>query len=394
MATIAAPAPVQKPGLLAPKEEKALYAYAVSGKASGLDPLVMNHPVYGQAAAALLGCQQFQAGNLEACVQQLSNVISGYSPIEANPFVVKYMPDFFYDLEIAGGVIVRLPLTNAALTLILAEALQDLQRGDEAIHYVEQLDPTYPALLSLTELYAERGDWNEMLRLTDRLPVDSEVTALLAILRSRAHLALGQLVAAKECLKPLISSKKHTENIRFKALVQRSSISLEEKAYGRAVADLEKILAENSQIRGVREAILAVEHAKQEAEEAKAASVAAKAAAAQQLREEKAAAAQRLREEKAAAALRLREEKAAAALRLREEKAAQKRAQLIQPVIQTGIISLSDGENTVERTQTDKQDSPIGSQEKAPGFYPDPEGVAPYRYWDGRGWTTRIRMTQ
>ncbi|WP_442860097.1 DUF2510 domain-containing protein [Arthrobacter sp. zg-Y179] len=27
-------------------------------------------------------------------------------------------------------------------------------------------------------------------------------------------------------------------------------------------------------------------------------------------------------------------------------------------------------------------------------FYPDPEGVAPFRYWDGEAWTSRVRMTQ
>lgn len=376
------PAPAPKPGLLAPKEEKALYAYAISQQIPGLDPQVMQHPVYGHAAAALLGLQQFRAGNDEACAAQLRSVIHGPAPIETNPFVLKYLSGFIFDLEIAGGVIVSLPLTSAALTLVLAEALQSLQRDTEAIQYVEQLDPTYPALLSLTELYADRQDWEEILRLTDRVPVDSEVTALLAILRSQAHLELGQMVAAKECLKPLTASKKHSENIRFKALVHRSNISLAEKAYGRAVADLEKILAENSQVRGIREAIAEINQAKLDAESQK-----ANAAA------EKAAEAQRLRDQKAAEVARRREEKAADAQRLRAEKAAAKLAQNNAPLIQTGVISLSDddADTPSEDQASDTANETMG---KSPGFYPDPEGVAPFRYWDGDSWTSRVRMTQ
>lgn len=362
-----------KPGLLSPKEEKALYAYAVSRQAPELDPLVMQHPIYRHAAAALLGLQLFQAGNYEAAAVQLRGAVHGPAPIETNPFLLKYLPGFNYDLEIAGGVIVTLPLTNAALTLVLAEALQSLQCGDEAIQYVEQLDPTYPALLSLTELYSDRQDWEEVLRLTDRVRVESEVTALLSILRSQAHLELGQLVAAKECLKPVTASKKYSENIRFKALVQRSNIGLEEKAYGRAVADLEKILAENSQVRGIREAIAEINRAKLEADQQKANVAAQKAAEAQRLREAKAAEAQRAREEKAAA----------------------KRAAKETPVIQTGVISLSDDE---AGNQDDAvplgPDAPDRDTGKAPGFYPDPEEVAPFRYWDGRSWTSRVRMSQ
>ncbi|WP_434614654.1 DUF2510 domain-containing protein [Arthrobacter sp. A5] len=381
--------------MLAPKEEKALYAYAVTRHAAELDPRVIQHPVYGQAAAALLGLQHLQAGNNEACVQALQSVIHGQPPIEANHFMSKYLPHFSFELEIAGGVTAQFPMTNAALTLALVEALQSLQRIPEAIEYVEGLNPTYPALLSLAELYSDQGNWSEVIRLTDSLPVDSELTGLLAILRSQAHFELDQLVAAKECLKPLTASKKYSDNLRFKALALRSNISLEEKAYARAIADLEKILAENSQISGIREAIADVHQAREDAEQLKAQAVAAKAAETLRIREEKGAEAQRLRDEKTAEAQRLRGAKAAEALRLREEKAAAKLALNATPVMQTSIINLSDDLEKEAPVINDKPASDLAvDSANEPGFYPDPEGAAPYRYWDGKAWTSRVRMTK
>ncbi len=398
---IAAPAPAPrstpaaKLGLLSPKEEKALYAYAVTRQVAQLDPLVLKHPVYGQAAAALLGLQHLQAGDSEACVQAVQSVIHGQPPIEANPFMSKYLPSFSFELEIAGGVTAQLPLTNAALTLALVEALQALERIPEAIQYLEQLDPTYPALLSLTELYSDQCDWEEVIRLTDLLPVDSELTGLLAILRAQAHFELDHLVAAKECLKPLTTGKKFSDNLRFKALALRSNISLGERAYARATADLEKILAENFQIAGIREAIADVDQARADAERLKAEAVSAKAAATVRARKEMAAEAQRLRDERTAEMQRKREAKAAENLVLREEKASAKSALNNVPVMRAGIINLSDNVELdslapVEETLV----APMSPTDREAGFYPDPEEVAPYRYWDGDSWTSRVRMTQ
>lgn len=405
--------PLAKPGLFAPKEEKALYAFTVTRQVAVLDPLVLQHPAYAPVAAAILGIQHLDSGEMEQSVQTLQSVVHGLSPIESNSFVTKYLSTYGFDLEIAGGVTARFPLSQTSLVLALAEALQSLERIPEAIQYIEQLDPSHPALLSLTELYSDLNDWDEVIRLTDNIPVDSEITALLAIMRSQAHFSLEQLVAAKECLKPLTASKKYSDNIRFKALAMRSDISFAEKAYARAIADLEKILSENSQIPGIREALQYVNNVKAGEERQKAQAAQDKAAEAIRvrdkkkaereaealaLREEKEAAALRLREEKQATALRLREEKQAAALRLREEKAAALYARQNPPVVQAGIINLSDDVETVDLALpsqiVEATVLPVEvSTSKEPGFYPDPEGVAPFRFWDGSEWTSRIRMT-
>lgn len=393
--------------MFSPKEEKALYAYFVSRKDVALDPSVMLQPVYAQTAYTLLGLQFLASGHTEDCIHALQNALAGPLPLESNKFIHRYFPNYRLDLDIAGGVSVQLPVSSDAVSLALAEALQSQGRVDEAINCVEQASPTYPALLSLTELYSEKQDWQEVVRLTDYIEVGSEIGALLAIFRSQAHLYLGQMTAAKECLKPITASKKYSVNLRFQALALRSSISLEEKAYGRAIADLERILAENSQVPGIRQALDAVNATKHDAEQAKVQAAEQKVAEAEQdreakkaetarIRDEKAAEVLRVRAEKSAEAVRVREEKAAAAAKLREEKAAAKLALQNVPVMQTGVINLSDDviDEEPARPRAPKEESiPTTAGPKAAGFYPDPEGVAPFRYWDGNSWTPRIRMT-
>ena len=378
-----------------------MYAYFISRKDIALDEAVLLQPVYAQTAYALIGIQYLAHGHMEDCIQALQSALAGPLPIESNNFINKYLPSYHIDLDIAGGVSVQLPVSSDAISLALAEALQSQGRLDDAINCVEHASPTYPALLSLTELYSEKQNWHEVVRLTDYIEVGSEIGALLAIMRSRAHLNLDQLIAAKECLKPIIASKKYSANLRLQALALRSNISLEEKAYGRAIADLEKILAEDSRVPGVIQALEAVNFAKNEAENSKLEAAQQRLLDAEQAREAKKAETLRLREEKAAETLRLREEKAAAAAKLREEKAAAKLAAQTVPVIQTGVISLSDdSDSDVAATSpappaTASAPEAVNSatQFKEAGFYPDPEGIAPFRYWDGNAWTTRIRMT-
>lgn len=394
--------PIQavKPGVFAPKEEKSLYAYFVTRKDVVLDPAVMMQPVYAQTAFVLLGMQFMESGHVNDCIHALQNALTGPVPLESNNFINKYFPSYSVELEIAGGVSVRFPMSSDAISLALAEALQSQGLLDEAIRCVEEVTPTYPALLSLTELYSDKENWKEVIRLTDFIEVSSEVGALLAIMRSRAHLNLGQLTAAKECLKPLTASKKYSDNLRFQALALRSGISLEEKAYGRAIADLEKILAENSQIPGILQALESANSAKNTAEQAKVHAAERKVVEAEKAREAKKAETARLREEKSAEALRAREEKAAAAAKLREEKAIDKLARERMPVVQAGFISLSDDPSDDTTSEGDSSQGAqqntlsAGTVDKEAGFYPDPEGIAPFRYWDGAAWTSRVRMKQ
>ncbi|HSN36572.1 MAG TPA: DUF2510 domain-containing protein [Arthrobacter sp.] len=367
--------------MFAPKEEKFLFTFISQPEALNLDDSVLAHPQYAKLANVLLGLRHLIHGRTDPAVGYLRAALSLSGELEAHSFTQKYLAGYRLTLGIAGGVAVELPLSHDAATLALAEGLQIQDQTQAAVYYVEALDPSYPALLSLADLYLDLEDWNEVLRLTNGVAIDSEITAMLAIFRAKSHLALGELVAAKECIKSLTAGKKHGTGLRFQALALRSEISLAEGAFARATADLEKILAEDASVPGLREALTRIRHRQQELEQEKSDAAREKLRAAEMKREQ----AERAKEEKRAESERVRAEKAAERERLLAHRTAPK------PALRAAVIDLSFDEDALPSAS-----EPPSAHSKAgallPGFYPDPEEVAPFRYWDGSAWTSRIRM--
>jgi len=369
-----------RPGLFAPKEEKALFNFVSQPEASSLDTSVLDHTQYAKLANTLLGLRYLKNRQIDPAVRHLRAAASLDGGVESHGFTQKYLADYRLNLGIAGGVSVELPLSHDAAILALAEGLQIQGQTETAVFYVESLDPSLPALLSLTDLYSDLQDWDEVLKLTDRVSISSELTAMLALFRAKAHLALREHVAAKEC-KTLTASKKYGPGLRFQALALRAEISLADGAFARATADLEKILAEDSSVPGIREAITRVQQRQEEVEQQKAGAARDKERAAELKRQQ----AERDKEEKRAAAERIRAEKAAE----RDRQKAQRNTPV--PAMQAAVIDLSlDDDGPPARSEPKPDQQAAGAL--APGFYADPEKIAPFRYWDGSAWTSRIRM--
>ncbi|MDJ0319510.1 DUF2510 domain-containing protein [Pseudarthrobacter sp. PS3-L1] len=385
-----------------------LFAFVSAPETFSLDEAVLANQQYAKLSHALLGLRLLTNGRTQEAVEHLRTAVSLNGALELHAFTAKYLPSYRLTLGIAGGVSVDLPISDDAIVLALAEGLQNLDQAQVAIYYVEALDPSYPALLSLTDLYMDMEDWHEVVRLTDGIAIDSELTATLAIFRSKSHLALGELVAAAECIKTLAPSKKYGTEVRFQALALRAEVSLREGSPARALADLERILAEDSTVPGLRDAMARVRDRQKELDHEKEA--AARQAAgekeraaemkrelAERAKEEKRQEVERVREEKRQLAERAKEEKRAEVERVKAEKAAAKEVLQAQraapkPVLQAGIIDLSVDDEDIAADSGEREQVQADAGAMAPGFYPDPQEVAPYRYWDGSDWTSRIRM--
>ncbi len=161
-------------------------------------------------------------------------------------------------LDVADGVSAQLPIARDVIGLALAEVLQELGDLTGAISVVEQLEPSTVAAVSLAELYAQTGSWDEVISLTEGVSNDDEPSTFLLIQRGAALREQGFFDAAREALKEAMRVRSRPPELRHQALVERAGTYLAQGKTAMARKDLEKVLAENSQYPGLRERLAAL----------------------------------------------------------------------------------------------------------------------------------------
>jgi tetratricopeptide (TPR) repeat protein len=122
-----------------------------------------------------------------------------------------------------------------------------------AIDVVEQLEPTTYSAVSLAELYAQTGRWDDVIELTEGLSNEDDASALLLVFRGQAFREQGFHDAAHEALKEALRARSREAPIRHLALSERARNYLAQGKKAMARKDLERILAEDSSYEGVRE---------------------------------------------------------------------------------------------------------------------------------------------
>lgn len=173
---------------------------------------------------------------------------------EEDPFIVKYFGDMpVAAIGIAPGIMAQMPCSRDLIGLALAEVLQARDQVDEAIDTVERVTPTTHAAVSLAELYSEAGRYDEVIELTNGITNEDDTTALLLVYRGIAFARQRLFEAARESFKEALKSKKRATEVRHLALRQRAEAYAGEGKKAQARKDLERILAEDASVEGVRE---------------------------------------------------------------------------------------------------------------------------------------------
>ena len=165
----------------------------------------------------------------------------------------KYISASQVTIGVAEGVSATLPISRDAIGLALAELEQAAGNVDAAIAVVEQLDPSTIAAVSLCELYSEGGRHDAVVDLTNGMSNVDDPTALLLAFRGVALREMGHHTAAREAFKEALKSKTRDAGIRHFALVERAKTYLAEKKPSMARKDLERVLAEDANYRGVQQ---------------------------------------------------------------------------------------------------------------------------------------------
>jgi tetratricopeptide (TPR) repeat protein len=251
----AQPSP-KKPGLFAPKGEKELYKAVKAQDAEAMKRAGEEHPDFRLPAYSIAGLMILEDEPAEAERLLGEAFASGDDPAE-HKFVSTYLLTYV-ELSIAQGVSAELPINRDAVGLALAEVRQEQGNLDGAIEVVEQLEPTTYSAVSLAELYAQAGRWDDVVGLTEGVKNEDDAGAILCVFRGQAFREQGFHEAAHEALKEALRSRSRAAEIRHLALAERAQNYLAQGKKSQARKDLERILADDSGYEGVREQLAAL----------------------------------------------------------------------------------------------------------------------------------------
>lgn len=245
------------PGFFASHDEKQL-AEAIRNHDTGtMEQIASRTPNLALAATTTAAFVHLQRDEDDIAEQQLLWVFTNGDP-GADAFIRQYV-SLLVTVEVVDGVTVSLEPDRSTVGLLLAELMQRDDQVAKAIAVVEQLPPTTLTALSLAELNTMAGHFDEVISITEGCTNVDDATALLCTFRGIAFREQKQFTAARACFTDALRSKKRNPIVRHRALFERSKCYLAEGQRARAKADLERIMAEDSDYDGLREALAALD---------------------------------------------------------------------------------------------------------------------------------------
>lgn len=173
--------------------------------------------------------------------------------VEDDEFIATYAAGGEVSVHIATGVDVSLPLSQEILDLLLVEAYQVSGQVDEAIDVAEGLEPTTIAAVSLAELYIETGRFDDVIDVTNALVNEDEASTFLLVQRAAALRQTGLLEAALEALREALRPRSRPAELRLAAYLERAQVYLAQGKKGMARKDLERVIAADASVPGVRD---------------------------------------------------------------------------------------------------------------------------------------------
>lgn len=256
---------VDRPRIFSSKEEKELVA-ALSASDPGAVERMTGHSNLRHIAGALAGLLYLGVDNAQAehHLREALTVRWGRLGLLEHGFMAEHFSSAEYQLVLSYerlGIEVwlaeSLDLTPRTLKLALSLALEgsgDLAQAVEVARDVESefLNKDVVRLV-LADQYAQLGDFEAIVELTDAVVNRYNYGALLCAYRGMALRMLARHGPALEALREALKTDQRLATIRYAALSERSRVFQASGNLAAARRELKRILDENPSIPAVRE---------------------------------------------------------------------------------------------------------------------------------------------
>ncbi len=249
----------RKPGLLAPKAAKALYAALQSSLASDSPDVWMPqfdlataNSRYAFAAHTLAGLTAARLGTDWALNHLLAAHWATTDP-STDRVLARYGTPTAMPLKFSGGITSDIPLSRELIGLVLTQMLSN--RGDilGALDVVECLSETPATRLRRAELALRAGQPHRAVEFTENVANTDDFAVITLAIRATALRQLGQLDAAFETTKEGLRYPSRARGARHQVRIARANTLLDLGKRAAAAKEAERVLADDSTANGLDE---------------------------------------------------------------------------------------------------------------------------------------------
>lgn len=247
------PGPAGYPNFFSRKYEKELYSAIQIDTSEAMAEVLKEHPEAALAAGFFLTYFHLRDGKEREAHDAISAIWRRNRELLTDPLFLEYVNPHVIEVTVGPGAKFMTRIDRDCVGLIYAEILQRVERISEAIEVVESLTLNQGAALSLADLYVQSKEWDKIIDVTDEIPNEDDITALMLVYRGVAFREKGFNDAAKEVFKKALASKKRNETVRHRAMTERAKTYINEGKKALAKKESEKIMAEDPEYEGIRE---------------------------------------------------------------------------------------------------------------------------------------------
>ena len=260
------PPSAMQPGVFARKAERELYKYLLDifkwdetdtadeaiTKATKLQSMypALKHSLdlivflYSAKDNKIVDAVQYQMGK---------DLWNNRNSVFSDKYVVKYFQGITPEVQITNGISTSSTYDVQTLGHIFVEILQLMNKKDEAVATLHEMNADQLVAISLADLEIGAKDYDAAIDTTEDIENEDDATAMMLILRGVAFREKGLEDASLECFKRALSSKKRSETLLHRALYERAETYARMGKKAMAIKDLEKILVDDSDYPVVQE---------------------------------------------------------------------------------------------------------------------------------------------